>query len=274
MQGVELQRHQEAFEAELRGRPTSASRCGASTVITPERPHDLTGDVELGRDWWGARPRCRSGPDSHGLPPQHPTSHLVVEGLHIFEQVGQHGHALKPRRSDTARAAWYRRRGGSSSHVERSRAGAIGGCPVGTTRRSVRCPVRRLEVEDPPTRNSSPAWAARSRSSSSHSLSTTTARGAGSPTRTPSRRRKPSRRRRPRGSPTGRRARPEPRRREAPGRHSGVRWWAGAVRLRTTTRPRRWYTEVATWRLATGRGRGSHGARRVSNGPTRRSSER
>ena len=49
----------------------------------------------------------------------------------------------------------------ATSQVERRRAGASRGCPVGTTSRSVRCPVRRADMERPPTRNSSPAVAAR-----------------------------------------------------------------------------------------------------------------
>ncbi len=156
-----------------------------------------------------------------------------------------------------------------SSHVERSRAGTRRGCPVGTTRDSVRCEVLFEETEPPPRRKPPPALEASSSTVCSHSARTTTERAAGSPTETITNRplfttsvartlatQRPSR---PAPSPRARRPRAA-RRLDSLGCKA-----ASSQRIFTSTS----LYGATRARRCSEAGSGSHGAEVVSNGATR-----
>ena len=73
-----------------------------------------------------------------------------------------------------------------SSQVERSRGSESRGCPGGTSSLAIKELARFRDIEYPPTRNSSPAVAASSATSSSHCAAMGTIRAAGAPTCTTS----------------------------------------------------------------------------------------
>ena len=166
VQGVELEATSKPSRLRWRGRPTSASRSGARTSTTPERRTSWRATFSSA-SLVGRPPLVSSGARLTGLRPAASRRPSSSRGVDEFEQVGQHRHALQPGRS----AQLGQPGTGHQVREEPGRAqpgrGQSRGCPVGTTSALGQVPGPTREVEWPPTRNSSPAVGASSRSSSS-----------------------------------------------------------------------------------------------------------